>query len=106
MIIAAVRIELGFDPAHWTTTDGHRHVSVATEMPTKWRAERVPGNPPTLQYVSGEYRIVREAYGSTAWSYRLHRGTESRGLWFYSRLADAKRHAVKNAQGREVVNVA
>lgn len=102
----SVRTELGFDPDHWTATDGHRHVSVATQVPIKWRAERRPGNPPVLQYISGEYRIVREAYGSSAWSFRLYRGAESRGMWFYSRLADAKRHAAKNAAGHEVVNVA
>lgn len=104
MAISAAAKRCGYDERHWTTEDGHRHVSVPTEVPVTWR-QRHDGQG-RLIYFSGPYRIVRRSYG-TKYSYAVQReGVELPLGNLYSRLKDAKERAVKNAEGRDVVNVA
>lgn len=91
----------GYDPRHWTTTDGHRHTSVPTAVPTAWKQKHDDSG---LVYISGAYSIHRTRYGR-GWLYGIARdGVELRCS--YSRLRDAKDRAVNNARGRDVVNVA
>lgn len=90
------------DPRHWATTDGHRYTSVPTAVPVGWKLKYTDSGP---TYVSGPYAVRRNPYGRTGYSYELLRDDVPIGS-LYSRLRDAKEHAVKNTEGRDVVNVA
>jgi hypothetical protein len=95
------------DPSVWFSTDGHLHTSISTAVPEKWTPAETGGsvtNAPMLAYVSGDYVIKRHPYGSR-FTYALHRNRVPIGLG-YSRLKDAKEHAVRNARGEDTVNVA
>jgi hypothetical protein len=58
-----------------------------------------------LVYVSGEYLIRRYPHRKSAYTYVLYRNRVAIGLGT-GRLKDAKEHAVRNARGEDVVNVA
>lgn len=94
----------GYDPRHWTTTDGHRHVSVPAPEPLVWT--RRHNDKGQLVYVSGAYSIVRTIGPNGSRTFVVYRdGIELRlsvtgMLWF------AKERAVVNAQGRDVFNYA
>jgi hypothetical protein len=105
-MVTEVRTEVGLDARHWTTVDGHMHVSVPTGVPEIWIQRRVGAG---LSYFSQDevYEIRRRAYGKTQWSYTLLRdGVELPLASIYSRLMDAKERAVKNARGQDRVGVA
>lgn len=94
----------GYDPRHWATTDGHHHVSIAAPAPTEWKPRRAEDG--SLTYVSGTYSIRRIYRGYSQSTYIVFRDGVELILAFYPRLRDAKERAVKNAEGRDVVNVA
>lgn len=92
----------------WTSADGHWHTSIPTTVPEKWTPAVEGGaalGTVCLVYVSGEYSIRRYPYGKSAYTYVLYRNHVAIGLGT-GRLKDAKAHAVKNARGEDVVNVA
>lgn len=99
-----VRTELGYDPRHWTSKDGHLHISVPTKEPAGWFRADFDGE---IRYVSyqGCYMIRRQTGGKRP-TFTVYRGAEELPLAFYSRLIDAKARAVKNARGEDTVNVA
>lgn len=90
------------DSRHWATTDGHRFTSIPAPVPADWKKKYTDLG---LTYVSGPYTIRRDSYSRTGYSYELLRDGDPIGF-LYSRLRDAKDHAVRNAEGRDVVNVA
>lgn len=91
------------DAKIWATVDGRRYTSVPTEVPTAWKQKQSDTG---LIYVGGDYRIVR-MLGSTGHRYYwVYRSGVELPLAFYGRLMDAKDRAVKNAEGRDVMNVA
>lgn len=93
------------NPAHWTTADGHRYVSVSAEVPTAWKRDRNKGG--HLVYRSGPYEIRRTLVsGRSRATYEVFRDGVPLSLSFTGSLADAKARAVRNAEGRDVVNVA
>lgn len=94
----------GYDPRHWTTTDGHRHTSVPAPVPTAWR--QTHNDRGQLVYLSGAYSIVRWCGRHGSRTYDVFRDGIELSLARYGRLRDAKDRAVKNARGRDVVNVA
>lgn len=88
----------------FTTEDGHRYVSVKTEVPKAW--QQWTDEDHILKYGSGDYLIVRRPYGKS-FSYDLKRLVDGELTDLgpaYSRLKDAKAHAVRNAQGLDVFN--
>lgn len=100
--MAAVRG--GLDERHWTTEDGHMHVSVPSEVPKLWEKTYVGVH---LAYVSGPFTIVRSPYVGRRCTYSVQRDRVELPLGgLYSRLKDAKDRAVKNAEGRDRMNVA
>lgn len=104
MVISAAARRMGYDERHWTTEDGHRHVSVPTEVPVKWSIHRLASG---LTYISGTYVIRRDHYVGSRYMYTvLRQGVELPLGGLYSRLKYAKERAVRNAEGRDVVNVA
>lgn len=105
-VVNKVRTELGYDPKHWTSEDGHLHVSVPTAVPEKWSPRHTVNG---LSYFSqnGVYEIRRRPYGLSQWSYSVYRdGVELVLGGLYSLLRDAKARAVKNAQGKDTVHIA
>lgn len=94
----------------WTTDDGHLYRSIPTDIPQRWE-RRIDDEDDTITYASGEYEIERvdtrrhpDGFGGCLY-FTLTRQTVA--LHFpFSRLKDAKAHAVKNARGEDVVNVA
>jgi hypothetical protein len=92
----------GYDPRHWTTTDGRRHISVPAPEPLVWT--RMTNDAGRLVYVSGSYSIVRVGYGLTGACFHVHRDGIELPLAFYARLWLAKERAVVNAQGGDTVN--
>jgi hypothetical protein len=103
-VISDAARRCGYDDRHWTTTDGHLHTSVPAEVPVAWRAHYLASG---LVYMSGVYAIRRRSYGWTKYSYAvLREGVELPLGGTYSRLKDAKERAVKNAEGKDRVNVA
>jgi hypothetical protein len=102
-VISDAARRCGYDERHWTTEDGHLHTSVPAEVPLAWRAHFLASG---LVYMSGVYAIRRRSYG-TKYSYAvLREGVQLPIGGVYSRLKDAKERAVKNAEGRDRVNVA
>jgi hypothetical protein len=92
------------NPRHWSTTDGHHFVSVPAPVPTDWnRGRDIAGN---LVYARDPYRIVRRLHGRSSWSYTVFRDGVELGLSLTSSLAEAKDRAVRNAEGRDTVDVA
>lgn len=88
---------------HWSTKDGHRHVSIPTEVPEAWKQRYTDKG---LIYFSGDYKIIREPYASRH-TYAVWRNEEELPLGsLYGRLKDAKARAVKNAMGNDVMNMA
>ena len=95
----------------FTTEDGHRYVSVPTRVPKAW--QQWTDEDHILKYGSGDYLIIRRPYGKR-FSYDLKRIVEDSSMESgftltdlgpaYSRLKDAKAHAVRNAQGFDVFN--
>lgn len=94
----------GYDPRHWTTTDGHRHVSVPAPEPLVWK--RMHNDQGQLVYISGAYTIVRRPHGRRSWMFTVYRDGVELSLSWTSALWIAKERAVTNARGRDVVNVA
>ena len=96
------------DKSIWTSADGRWHTSIPTTVPEKW-TPAMQGSATLgtdfLVYVSGEYLIRRYPYGKSAHTYVLYRNRVAIGLGT-GRLKDAKEHAVRNARGEDVVNVA
>lgn len=91
--------------AGFTTTDGHRYVSVPAEVPVDWSSWYDEDG--FLLYGCGDYLIVRNLYVGERRSYSVHRdvnGRLTRIGWPYSRLKDAKEKAVQNAKGLDVFN--
>lgn len=104
--MAKVRTEVGLDERHWVTEDGHLHVSVPTEVPAEWKKKYDDDRRGALVYVSGPYQIRRMTY-LARWTYAVTRdGIELPLGSLYSRLADAKERAEKNARGEDRMNVA
>lgn len=87
----------------WSTTDGHRYVSVPTTVPLSWERTSTEG---VLVYRSNPYKIVRCWHGDNAWVYKLFRDGVVVSWPFFGLLRDAQAAAVRNAEGRDVVNVA
>jgi len=89
----------------YTTIDGHRYVSIPTDMPIRWHSWideyglRCRG--------SGDYLIRREPHLSR-YVYTLIRDVDGRavqiGITAFGRLQDAKDAACLNASGNDVVN--
>lgn len=90
----------------FTTTDGHRYVSVPTIPPTFW--SRSLDDAGRLVREFGDYKIVREPYGANRFTFSLYRLVDGEwvalGIGFYSLLKDAKADAVKNARGEHVIH--
>lgn len=104
--VTKVRTELGYRLEHWTSEDGHLHVSVPTAVPTIW-IRRGTGSEMSYLSQDGTYEIRHRAYGKTQWTYTLLRdGVELPLASIYSRLMDAKERAIKNARGQDRVGVA
>lgn len=86
----------------WATKDGHRYTSIPTDIPEVWVREKDKDG--CITYTSGEYVIERaDSRGRPQFS--AYRQAVSIGMIF-GKLKDAKAHAVKNARGEDVVNVA
>jgi hypothetical protein len=88
----------------FTTKDGHHYVSIPTPAPKTWH--RWTRDDSVLTYTSSDYLIVRRPYGKS-FGYDLKRlvdGEQTDLGPAYSRLKDAKAHAVRNAQGLDVFN--
>lgn len=94
----------GYDPRHWTTTDGHRHVSVPAPEPLVWT--RMTNDAGRLVYVSGAYSIVRTIGPNGSRTFVVYRDGIELCLSFTGMLWCAKDRALTNARGRDVVNVA
>jgi len=94
----------GYDPRHWATTDGRRHTSVPAPVPTVWT--RMTNDRGQLTYVSGSYSIVRTVGPNGSRTFVVYRDGIELSLSFTGMLWYAKERAVKNAEGRDVVNVA
>lgn len=92
------------DPRHWTTTDGHRHTSIPAPVPVEWTRTR--NDKGHLVYLSSCYSIVRTPQGKRSWAYTVYRDGVELSLSHTSGLWHAKERAMKNAEGRDVVNVA
>lgn len=92
------------DPRHWATTDGHRHTSVPARVPIEWR--RIKNGDGQITYLSSPYTIVRRSHGRRSWMYTVYRDGFELSLSSTAALWHAKERAVKNAEGRDVVNVA
>jgi hypothetical protein len=90
----------------FTTPDGHRYVSVPTDIPTTWGRSRNGAG--RLVRESGDYKIVREPYVGTQYTFSLYRLVNGKwidlGIGSYSLLKDAKADAMKNARGEHVIN--
>lgn len=91
------------DSRHWKTGDGHRYVSVPAPVPSKWTQKH---DDLGLFYASGPYTIHRHHDPRNGRTFTVYRDGVRLGLGVHARLRDAKAHAVANARGREVVNVA
>lgn len=84
---------------------GKTYVSVPTDEPKMTGWKRTVSGLGNMVYRSGEYTITRTPYCTSGFTYHLKRqGIEMFGL--YSRLRDAKLHAMRNAAGKETVHVA
>lgn len=94
---------MSLDPRHWTTADGRRYVSIAAPPPIVWK--RTYNDQGRIVYLSAAYSIVRRVRHTACW-YTVHRDGVELPLAVYTRLSDAKDRALKNAEGRDEVNVA
>lgn len=94
----------GYDPRHWTTTDGHRHTSVPAPEPLAWK--RTHNDKDQLVYVSGSYSIVRTIGPNGSRTFVVYRDGIELSLSFTGALWYAKDRALTNARGGDVVNVA
>lgn len=94
----------GYDPRHWTTTDGHRHTSVPAPEPLVWKRTR--NDKGQLVYLSSCYSIVRSPHGRRSWMFTVYRDGVELKLSWTSALWHAKERALTNARGRDVFNYA
>lgn len=96
----------GYDRLIWKSSDGHRHVSVSIGgWDLRWKRQKNGDLMATTPREGDFYVIKREPYVGLRFTYTVRRAGHpiSRP---HSRLKDAKRAALINAEGREVVNVA
>jgi hypothetical protein len=90
----------------FTTTDGHRYVSVPVS-PEPWEWHRWTDENGVIHYSSGPYLITREPYGK-GFVFRLGRDVDGKlvslDMGAGDLLRGAKSDAVVNARGEHVVN--